>query len=475
MLVAPGQCRLHRQLAQGRADELLSLLCLARPARTLPAAGGAGDEPRDVGPPGHAAQRGAVAGRRRLGAGPGRGDQACGEVGDGRMLEADELRDELVAFFQPKLLAGRACWSPPGPPSRPSTRCAASPTIPAARWVLPSRVRPPRPAPGHAGGRPGAPAHAARRDAHRRAQRAADARRGAAAAPSTMSSWPPPRWPTGGPPRPAAQDQEGRQRPAPTFELTENPDILATVARLPAAQRPWCVGFAAESHDLVRHAREKLVRKGVPLIVGNLGPATFGRDDNTLVLVDAAGDRTAAGDKLSAGARWCARSQRGCLRLALSRAAAGMTAIDVIDEGARPAHGRAAARLRHARQRRPGPARLPGRAAGAGAGRAALIPTGWPIHIGDPGLAAMILPRSGLGHKHGIVLGNLVGLIDSDYQGPLMVSCWNRSRGLHGAAAGAHRADGDRAGGAGQLPPRRRFQRFGSAARAASVRPERRR
>jgi dUTP pyrophosphatase len=59
-------------------------------------------------------------------------------------------------------------------------------------------------------------------------------------------------------------------------------------------------------------------------------------------------------------------------------------------------------------------------------GAAQLIPTGLAIHLADPGLAAMVLPRSGLGHKHGIVLGNLVGLIDSDYQGPLMVSCWNR-------------------------------------------------
>lgn len=60
-------------------------------------------------------------------------------------------------------------------------------------------------------------------------------------------------------------------------------------------------------------------------------------------------------------------------------------------------------------------------------GATALIPTGIAIYLGDPGLAAMLLPRSGLGHKHGVVLGNLVGLIDSDYQGPLMVSCWNRS------------------------------------------------
>jgi len=61
------------------------------------------------------------------------------------------------------------------------------------------------------------------------------------------------------------------------------------------------------------------------------------------------------------------------------------------------------------------------------AGKAELIPTGLAIHLDDPGLAALILPRSGLGHKHGIVLGNLVGLIDSDYQGQLMVSCWNRA------------------------------------------------
>ena len=59
-------------------------------------------------------------------------------------------------------------------------------------------------------------------------------------------------------------------------------------------------------------------------------------------------------------------------------------------------------------------------------GETALIPTGIAIHMGDPGLAAMLLPRSGLGHKHGIVLGNLVGLIDSDYQGQVFVSCWNR-------------------------------------------------
>jgi len=71
--------------------------------------------------------------------------------------------------------------------------------------------------------------------------------------------------------------------------MTENPDILAAVARLP--DHPYCVGFAAESHDMLRHAREKRERKHVPLIVANLGPATFGRDDNALTLVDADGER----------------------------------------------------------------------------------------------------------------------------------------------------------------------------------------
>ena len=69
-------------------------------------------------------------------------------------------------------------------------------------------------------------------------------------------------------------------------------------------------------------------------------------------------------------------------------------------------------------------------------GQTVLIPTGLSIYIADPGLAALILPRSGLGHKHGIVLGNLVGLIDSDYQGELMVSCWNRGQSAFTVAVG---------------------------------------
>ncbi len=89
------------------------------------------------------------------------------------------------------------------------------------------------------------------------------------------------------------------------------------------------------------------------------------------------------------------------------------------------------------------------------AGDSQLVPTGIAIHVGDPEYAAVILPRSGLGAKNGIVLGNLVGLIDSDYQGPLMVCCWNRGQErLHRGADGAHRAAGVRAGGAGAVQAR---------------------
>ena len=88
----------------------------------------------------------------------------------------------------------------------------------------------------------------------------------------------------------------------------------------------------------------------------------------------------------------------------------------------------AVARLRHRRQRGHGPARRARCAALLAPGDAALVPSGLAIHIADPRLCALILPRSGLGHKHGIVLGNGTGLIDADYQGPLMISIWNRGQ-----------------------------------------------
>ncbi len=294
IVVAPASADFIAKLAQGRADELLSLLCLARPIERCPLLLAPAMN-REMWA--HPATQRNVAQVRADGAqvlGPGSGDQACGEIGDGRMLEATELRDELVAFFQPKLLAGRSVLVTAGPTfeaidpvrgitnhssgkmgfaiARAAAEAGAQVTLVAGPVHLPT------------------PRHVRRIDVQS-AREMHDAVLPLAArhqifvATAAVADW-----------RPAeATDQkikkDGSGR-VPALALTENPDILATVARLPPAQRPWCVGFAAESHDLVRHAREKLQRKGVPLIVGNIGPATFGRDDNALVLVDAAGERT---------------------------------------------------------------------------------------------------------------------------------------------------------------------------------------
>jgi phosphopantothenoylcysteine decarboxylase/phosphopantothenate--cysteine ligase len=226
--------------------------------------------------------------------GPAAGDQACGEVGDGRMLEADELRDALIAHFQPKLLAGRRVLVTAGPTfeaidpvrgitnhssgkmgfalARAAAEAGAEVTLVAGPVHLPT------------------PAGVRRIDVQS-ARQMHDAvlpmapRHEVFVATAAVADW----RPASVAPHKVKKDGSGR---VPTIEMTENPDILAAVAALPAAQRPYCVGFAAESHDLVRHAREKLRRKAVPLIAANIGPATFGRDDNQLVLVDAQGERT---------------------------------------------------------------------------------------------------------------------------------------------------------------------------------------
>ena len=300
ILVAPASADFIAKIAQGRADELLSLLCLARPTGRCPLllAPAMNREMWD-----HPATRRNLAQALADGAtvlGPGHGDQACGETGDGRMLEAAELRDELIAFFQPKHLAGQRVLITAGPTfeaidpvrgitnlssgkmgfalARAAQEAGAEVTLVAGPVHLPT------------------PRHVRRIDV-RSAQQMFDTVLAQAAqhqvfiATAAVADW-----------RPAApaehkikKDGSGR---VPGFEMTENPDILATVAALAAP--PFCVGFAAESQDVARHAREKLVRKRVALVVGNLGPATFGRDDNTLVLVDAQGDRALpTADKLS--------------------------------------------------------------------------------------------------------------------------------------------------------------------------------
>jgi phosphopantothenoylcysteine decarboxylase / phosphopantothenate---cysteine ligase len=301
LLVAPASADFIARLAQGRADELLSLLCLARPLHSCPLL---------VAPAmnremwAHPATQRNLAQLQADGAmvlGPAQGDQACGEVGEGRMLEAEEIRDELVAFFQPKTLAGRSMLVTAGPtfeaidPVRGITNHSSGKMgFAVARAAAEAGARVTLVAgPVHLGTPRGV-----RRIDVTSARQMLDAvlpeapQHDIFVATAAVADW-----------RPAEvgayKIKKNGAAQVPALQLVENPDILATVARLPADRRPWCVGFAAESHDLLRHAREKLERKGVPLIVGNLGPATFGRDDNTLLLVDAMGQRELPrGDKL---------------------------------------------------------------------------------------------------------------------------------------------------------------------------------
>jgi phosphopantothenoylcysteine decarboxylase/phosphopantothenate--cysteine ligase len=300
ILIAPASADFMARLVQGRADELLSLLCLARPTERVPLL---------VAPAmnremwAHPATQRNVAQLRADGAvvlGPDAGDQACGEVGDGRMLEPEALRDALIAHFQPKLLAGRKLLVTAGPTfeaidpvrgitnhssgkmgfaiARAAQEAGADVTLVAGPVHLPT------------------PAQVRRINVQSALQMhevviPAAAHHDVFVATAAVADW-----------RPTVMNEhkikKNGKKQAPSFELTENPDILAAVARLP--QAPWCVGFAAESENLLIHARDKLLRKGVPLIVGNLGPATFGQDDNALVLVDATGHRELpSADKLT--------------------------------------------------------------------------------------------------------------------------------------------------------------------------------
>ena len=292
IVVAPASADLMAKLVQGRADDLLSLMCLARPMGRCPLLLAPAMN-REMWA--HPATRRNAAQLRADGTvilGPGNGDQACGEIGDGRMLEPTDLLAELVAFFQPKLLSGKRVLITAGPTFEPidpvrgiTNRSSGKMGFAIARAAAEA---------GAVVTLVAGPVHLAAPRGVRRidvltAQQMFDAVMAEASASevfvatAAVADW-----------RPAIchdhkiKKQAGAKAP-PGFELIENPDILAAVARLP--QPPYCVGFAAESHDLLKHAREKRLRKGVPLIVGNLGPATFGQDDNALTLIDANGER----------------------------------------------------------------------------------------------------------------------------------------------------------------------------------------
>ena len=304
ILIAPCSADFMAKLLHGRGDDLLSLLCLARPLRTVPLLIAPAMN-REMWL--HPATQRNVAQLRQDGAivfDVGRGDQACGETGDGRMLESQELLEDVIAFFQPKPLAGHRVLITAGPtyeaidPVRGITnlssgkmgfalaRAACQAGAQVTLVAGPVHLSTPR-------GVSRIDVVSAQNMLEATVQHASEATIFIATA--AVADW-----------RSAAAAEQKIKKDGsgavPALSFVENPDILATLAQSPRARSGalYCVGFAAESHDLLAHARAKRERKGVPLLVGNIGPATFGQDENALLLVDEHGSTEMARDsKLS--------------------------------------------------------------------------------------------------------------------------------------------------------------------------------
>ena len=285
IVVAPASADFMARAAQGLADDLLSTLVLARrcPLMLAPA--------MNVEMWENAATRRNARSLRQDGvmfAGPVAGDQACGETGMGRMLEAAEILAEVEVFFQPKALAGKRVLVTAGPTEEP--------------------IDPVRVITNSSSGKMGFAVARAAREAGaqvtlvsgpvaletpfgvervnvRSAQQMFDAVKSAVKGSDVFVSVAAVAdWKIRNSSDKKLKKINGR---APHLELEENPDILAWVARRKKA--PFCVGFAAESEKLEAHAKEKLARKGIPLIAANLAREALGADDNTITLFDARG------------------------------------------------------------------------------------------------------------------------------------------------------------------------------------------
>ena len=286
IVIAPASTDFIAKLAHGLCDDLLTTMAVARdcPLLVVPAM----NRQMWQNP---ATQRN-VAQLRADGVtvlGPDSGPQACGEIGDGRMLEPQSVYEAIVAFFQPKTLAGQRVLITAGPTFEPidpvrgiTNRSSGKMGFALARAAAEAGaevhlVAGPTPL--------GTPWGVTREDVQT-AQQMYDAVMATVAdtdifiAVAAVADWRIEH---------VAQQKikKTAERALPQLSFVENPDILASVAALPSP--PYCVGFAAESGELEKNGEDKRRRKNVPLLIGNLGPKTFGKDDNEVVLFEASG------------------------------------------------------------------------------------------------------------------------------------------------------------------------------------------
>lgn len=288
IIIAPCSTDFIRKLAHGACDDLLSTMCVARPRHVPLLIAPAMNVEMWQNP---ATQRN-VQTLRDDGIvifGPAAGDQACGEVGLGRMLEPEQLLEEVIAAFQPKVLAGKRILITAGPTFEPIDPVRGITNLSSGKM-------------GYAVARAAREAGAevvlvsgpvtlpvpfgVQRISVQSAQQMYDAvmanvdHQHIFIAVAAVADW-----------RIAnASDQKLKKNPngtAPDLKFEQNPDILASVAaRTNLAGHPYCVGFAAESENLVQFGADKREKKGIPLLVGNIGHHTFGQDDNTIILFD---------------------------------------------------------------------------------------------------------------------------------------------------------------------------------------------
>ena len=299
ILIAPCSADFMAKLLHGRSDDLLSLMCLARPIDKVPLL---------IAPAMNREMWAHPATQRNLtqlqadGAtllGVGSGFQACGETGDGRMLEPLELLEDVIAFFQPKVLAGHHVLVTAGPtyeaidPVRGITNLSSGKMgFAIARAAHEAGARVTLVAGPVSLATPRGVTRINVKSAQNMLEAAVEYARDASVfiATAAVADW-----------RPAsAADQKIKKDGSgktPQLSFVENPDILATLAQSERGKRGltgqaeglFCIGFAAESENLLANAQTKRLRKGVPMLVGNIGPATFGQDDNALLVLSEQG------------------------------------------------------------------------------------------------------------------------------------------------------------------------------------------
>ena len=299
ILIAPTSADLMAKLSLGLADDLLSTLCLARDCPLL-LAPAMNKQMWDHAATQRSAQRLLEDGVSLLG--PASGFQACGEVGMGRMLEPAEITEQVVAFFQKKTLLGKKVLITAGPtfeaidPVRGITNHSSGKMgFAVARAALeagaevhliagPCDLETPLVATGKITRTNVISA----KEMHAAALNSTD--KDIFFAVAAVADW--------GIAKPAKEKIKRQGQNPPALEFVANPDILLDIAKTVKTKNgksyPYCVGFAAESTNLEAHAEEKRKRKGIPMIVGNLGPATFGSDLNELMVIDAQGSKKIA-------------------------------------------------------------------------------------------------------------------------------------------------------------------------------------